>query len=368
MKKTKVAIVYDWIDSWGGVERVLLVLANIFPRANFYTSIYDPVKAAWAKKLSPKTSFIQKLPSFIRRSRILSLPFYPLAFESFDFRTYDLVISVSSSFAKGVITHPRTRHLAYVLTPPRFLWGMTNQYISGSLIKGLSRPYLSYLKKWDFIAAQRPDEIIAISQNVASRCLTYYNRQAAVLYPPFDADYWEGFNHVTCNLKQVPKKYYLIVSRLTQYKRVELAVQVFNDLPNDNLIIVGKGRQKDYLRRRAGRNIYFKNDLSDRELSCIYRHAEAHIMPQEEDFGYTALEAQYFGCPVLAYAKGGAKETVIEGKTGLFFAEQTKSSLLEALERFKQISYNLRAETRKNGKINSDVFDKKKFIEFFQSL
>lgn len=175
-KKTdrKIAIVYDWIDKWGGVERVLLTLHKIFPEAVFYTSYFDPENAGWAKDLKIKTSFIQSLPGFIKNSRIASLPFYPFAFESFNFNEYDLVISVTSSFAKSIITQPKTKHICYLLTPTRFLWSHQKDYFKKNIINNY---YLKKLKDWDFVTTRRPDKIISISQTVAKRCLKYYHRQ-----------------------------------------------------------------------------------------------------------------------------------------------------------------------------------------------
>src|SRR3989338_7774346 len=185
----KTAIVYDWIDKWGGVERLLLTLSEIFPDADFYTSIYDPIKAPWAKDLNIKTSYMQRLPDKIKKNRILSIPFYPFAFENFNFNNYDLVISVTSSFAKGIITKPETKHICILLTPPRFLWLYSHLYIPADY-QSLFWGYLQYLKKWDLAAANRPDKIISISKTVQKRTKKIYNRDSEVIYPPFDFSYW----------------------------------------------------------------------------------------------------------------------------------------------------------------------------------
>lgn len=367
MNKSKVAIVYDWIDSWGGVERVLMNLARIYPEADFYTSVFDAKKAGWAKSLKIKTSFIQKLPSIVRSNRILSVPLYPYAFEAFDFRDYNLVISVSSSFAKGIITKPETRHVGYILTPPRFLYGMTDEYIRKPVLKNILSPYFKFIRKWDAVAAWRPDEIVAISKTVAERCKKYYDREAKVVYPPFDSSYWSRLKSSTVR-DLLPDNYYLIVSRLAAYKKVELVVSLFRKLRKKNLVIVGKGEMANQLRYLATDNTRFLVDQSDSDLVGLYSGASALIMPQEEDFGYTALEAQFFGCPVIAYKKGGATETVLELKTGIFFNEQTEFSLMKALERYDQISYNLKAETRKNGRKNIARFSVSQFSEYFLNL
>ena len=211
----KVAIVYDWIDKCGGVERLLLVLHEMFPKADWYTSYYDKTGAPWAKNLNIHTSFIQKLPGFIRSSRVLSLLLYPYAFESFNFNGYDVVISVTSSFAKGVITKPGTKHICYMLTPTRYLWGMSDIYIKGWR-RVIAAPVIEKLRKWDYIAAQRPDTIVSLSKAVAYRAETYYKRMSEVLYPPFDTGYW---GKVKGGIKKpgsfiAEDDYYLVVSRL----------------------------------------------------------------------------------------------------------------------------------------------------------
>ncbi len=347
----QVAIVYDWLDKWGGVERVLLTLDKMFPRAVWHTSYFDRRAASWAKYLKVRSSFIQDLPKFIKTNRILSLPFYPYAFESFNFSKYDLVISVSSSFAKGVITKPGTLHLCYLLTPTRYFWFDTDIYLN-SPIRKLGKSRLEKYQLWDFVAAQRPDKIFSLSKTVHARVKKIYQRESEILYPPFDLEYWKKIKPSE-QLKK--EKYFLVVSRLEPYKRIDLVVRVFNHL-NLPLIVVGKGSEQDKLKQQANRNTAFISDLTDAELARLYVNAEALIMPQEEEFGYVSLEAQFFGCPVIAYQKGGATETVIKNKTGLFFAEQSEKALLDAVARFKQIEYNLRKSTREQGKKNSERF------------
>lgn len=340
----RIAIVYDWIDKWGGVERLLLTLHEIFPDATFYTSYSDVENAAWAKNLKIRTSFMQLLPKFIRKSRILSLFLYPYAFESFNFKGYDLVISVTSSFAKSVITRPETQHLCILLTPTRYFWIDKESYLDGPVKKFFGSLFLPSLKRWDYIAAQRPDEILSISKTVQKRCQDFYDRESQVSYPPFDIDYWNRIKQKTRNKKQTNSKFqipdsrfYLIVSRLEPYKKIDVAIEAFNQLPRENLIIVGRGSQRNKLMRLAKRNTQFYEDLTDEDLAHVYTNAKALIMPQEEDFGYTSLEAQFFGCPVIAYRKGGATETIIDGKTGIFFGRQSKESLVGAIKRCDKI-------------------------------
>lgn len=381
--KTKIAIVYDWIDKWGGVERVLLTLHKIFPAAIFYTSYFDPEKAAWAKNLNIETSFIQKLPDFIKKNRILSLPFYPLAFESIDLSEYDVVISVTSSFAKSVMTKPDTLHICYLLTPTRFLWVDPRIYLKNNIVRSLFLPYLTKLRSWDFIAAQRPDYILSIAKNVADRVEKYYRRKSEVVYPPFDIEHWKQIKKskiptssayggirgtskkqkANLKFKIITSKYFLLVSRLEAYKKVDLAINVFNQLADKTLIVVGEGGERPLLKRQARKNILFLEKLTDEELGYLYSKAEALIIPQEEDLGYVSLEAQYFACPVIAYKRGGAQETVLEEKTGIFFANQTGESLRTALERFDKIAYNLKGQTRKWSGKNLERFREEIFRE-----
>lgn len=364
----KIAIVYDWIDKWGGVERVLLTLHAMFPEAIFFTSYFDKDKAFWAKDLSIKTSFLQEFPEFIKRNRIFSFIFYPYVFESFNFNEFDLVISVTSSFAKSVITQPKTKHICYLLTPTRYLWLYPQNYLGKGMLAKLLSPYIKAMKKWDLAASKRPDKVISISSEVARRTKKYYGINSEVIYPPFDVKYWLDIKkQVEADTSKSSKKnkgFFLVVSRLEPYKRVDLVVKAFRD-NTDDLIIVGKGTQSRELRRIAGKNTTFLSDISDIQLAKLYKSAQALIMPQQEDFGYVSLEAQTFSCPVIAYSRGGSKETIMDGKTGILFSKQNLDSLKAALERFKTISYNLRTNTEKEALKNIEKFSKKKFIDKF---
>ena len=374
MKYKKIAIVYDWIDKWGGVERVLLTLHEMFPKATFFTSVYNPLRAAWAKRLKIKTSFMQGLPGFIKKQRIISTPLYPFAFESFNFNEFDLVISVTSSFAKSIITQPGTLHVCYLLTPARFLWSHEKDYIRSPLARFLLGGYLDYLKSWDKTSAQRPDKIISISGAVKNRAKKYYGRDSGMIYPPFDTKYWTKIKNASldpsvASLLQDDLKggYFLIVSRLEPYKKIDLAIRVFNKRKK-KLVIVGEGSEEKALKKISGKNIIFLSRLTDTELSVLYKNAEALIMPQEEDFGYVALEAAFFGSPVISYRKGGAREIIIEGRTGIFFDKQSERSLQGAIERFAKIKYNLRTKTKKYGHDNVKRFDKEAFKKKLKAI
>src|SRR3989344_5401289 len=374
MKYKKISIVYDWIDKWGGVERVLLTLHEMFPKATFFTSVYNPLRAAGAKRLKIKTSFMQGLPGFIKKQRIISTPLYPFAFESFNFNEFDLVISVTSSFAKSIITQPGTLHVCYLLTPARFLWSHEKDYIRSPLARFLLGGYLDYLKSWDKTSAQRPDKIISISGAVKNRAKKYYGRDSGMIYPPFDTKYWTKIKNASldpsvASLLQDDLKggYFLIVSRLEPYKKIDLATRVFNKR-KEKLVIVGEGSEEKALKKISGKNIIFLSRLTDTELSVLYKNAEALIMPQEEDFGYVALEAAFFGSPVISYRKGGAREIIIEGRTGIFFDKQSERSLQGAIERFAKIKYNLRTKTKKYGHDNVKRFDKEAFKKKLKAI
>lgn len=371
----KIAIVYDWLDKWGGVERLLLALHEIYPDADWYTSFYDENASVVQKiRLNTKNpqkkiraSFMQHLPGFIKRNRILSLPFFPFAFESMDLKAYDLVISVTSSFAKSVVTHPWTMHVCILLTPTRWLYSEKDNYElemrNEKFFAPVSRWMRNVFMNWDQVAAQRPDHYIAISQTVAERCKKYYSRKAEVIYPPFDASYWKSLLKVKSpQNKQVPDSFYLVVSRLEPYKRVDIVIDAFKALPERKLIIVGSGSLLPSLQEKAGPNVMFLTNLDDVTLAHLYSQAEALIMPQEEDFGYVALEAQAVKCPVVAYGKGGVRETIIEGNTGTFFYEQSVEALREAVADFQHDTYNL-GETNVMEKFSNKLFPKK-LVEF----
>ncbi len=330
LSKLNVAIVYDRINKFGGAERVLLTLHEMFPDAPLYTSVHDEKNALWAK-VFPKiyTSFLQNIP-FAKSNHELLGWLMPMAFEQFNFKEYDLVISVTSEAGKGIITSPNTIHLCFCLTPTRYLWSGYDVYFKNKIFNFISKPIINYLRWWDKVAANRPDKIIAISTEVKNRIKKYYGIDSEIIFPPVET------------LGSVSKKIsttYLVVSRLVKYKKVELLVQVFNDLGLP-LVIVGIGSEEGKLKRLAKNNIKFLGSISDDELKRVYINAKAFLMPQEEDFGITAVEAQSFGVPVIAYKAGGALDTVIENKTGVFFEEQTKASLKQAIEKFDTMSFN----------------------------
>lgn len=349
LSKLKTAIVYDRVNKWGGAERVLLALHEMFPDAPLYTSVYDKKNAAWAK-VFPKieTSFLQNIP-FAKSNHEFLGPLVPIAFESFDFSRFNLVISVTSEAAKGIKTGEETFHLCYCLTPTRYLWSGYNDYFKDMFFKVVSAPIVFVLRKWDKKAAERPDLIIAISTEVQKRIKKYYKRDAGIIYPPVNTT-------LAHNNKVNKREYYLVVSRLDYgYKKVDLAIKAFNKL-NLPLVIVGTGRQEKYLKSIAEKNILFAGKVSENDLSKYYQDAKALIMPQEEDFGIIAVEAQRHGVPVIAFGKGGAIDTVIDGKTGVLFKYQTEDSLMQAIKKFDKMGFSERIL-----KSNARRFSKQQF-------
>lgn len=346
----KVALVYDRINKWGGAEQILLGLHEIFPDAPIFTSVYNPKHGQWAKVFKKiNTSFLQKLP-FAKSHHEFLGTLMPLAFESFDFSDFDLVISVTSEAAKGLIIKPPIRHISICLTPTRYLWSGYELYFKNPILKFISKPFVNYLRDWDQIAAKRPDKLIAISNEVKERIKKYYKRDSEVVYPPVDLKKLEGFKS-----KQQKKDYYLLVSRLVPYKKVDLAIKAFNILGKD-LYVVGIGKSNIRLKLIASKNIKFLGLVDEKKLANLYQGAKALIMPQEEDFGIVSVEAQYFGTPVLSYAKGGSLETVIKGKTGLFFKEQTVDSLVKAVKEFEKQKFLVQDLLINVQKFSKDLF------------
>jgi glycosyltransferase involved in cell wall biosynthesis len=325
----KVALVHDWLNQYGGAERVLEVLHELYPDAPVYTSIFEPkAMPSFYRSWDIRTSLMQNFP-FVKRRHQPFMGLFPFAFEQFDLSEFDLVISNSSAFCHGVLTSARTRHICYCLTPTRFIWNF-HEYARDENIGALARRVLPLLltqvRMWDRVAADRVDHFIAISAAVEKRIAKFYRRESEIIHPPVDCSSFE--------LVAQPDDFFLIVSRLVPYKRVDLAVRAFNELGLP-LVIAGDGRDRARLERMAGPNVRFLGRVSESRLRDLYSHCRAFIFPGEEDFGLTPLEAQASGRPVIAYAAGGALDTVVDGHTGIFFKEKTPTSLIAALKRFE---------------------------------
>lgn len=319
----KVALVYDRVNKFGGAERVLLALHKLFPYAPLFTSVYNPKVAKWAKEFEVKTSFLQSFPYATSMHELYPL-LMPIAFEQFNFDEFDLVISVTSESAKGIVTRPQTKHLSYCLTPTRYLWSGYENYFANPLFRFISRPAVAHLRSWDKIAASRPDAIISISTEVKKRIKKYYALEANIIYPPHMLK--------STSSDDIGQKgdYFLVVSRLVGYKRVELAIKACNELKVP-LKIIGTGVEEEKLKRMAGRTVEFLGTLTDEKLVTYYKNCIALLFPGIEDFGLTMVEAQSFGKPVIAFSQGGAEDIVKNGVTGILFDSQTVESLKEAI-------------------------------------
>lgn len=331
----KVAIVCDWLTNYAGAERVTAAISEIFPEAPIYTSIYNKEKMREFQGRDVRQSFIGKLP-FAKRKHQLYITLMPYVFEAMDLDDYDLVISSSHACAKGVITSIDTVHVCYCHSPTRYLWDGAHEYVR---TYGWYRwPFrwfidkkLSALRRWDRLAAERVDHFIANSEYVAKRIKKYYGRDAEIIYPPVD---FEKFN--VSALSKHPGQYYLALGRLIPYKRFDLLVDTFNSLGLP-LYIIGDGKEFANLKAKALPNVKMLGFAPEDSLQDYYANAKAFLFPQKEDFGITAIEAMACGKPVIAYKAGGAVETIIDGKTGVFFDEQTVGSLTEAIKKFEKL-------------------------------
>lgn len=326
----RLAIVCSWLNQYGGAERVLEAVHDMHPQAPIYTSIYRPQALPERyRSWDIRPSFLNRLP-FIQRFHQPYLPLYPLGFESLDLRGYDVVLSLTSAFAHGVLTPAETQHVCYCLTPARFLWSY-HSYIEREGVGRLARvglaPFLKSLRQWDRLAADRVDQFIAISRTVQRRIRKYYQREAQIIYPPVDTGRFVG--------PAEPEDYFLVVSRLIPYKRIDLAVRAFNELGLP-LRIIGEGRDRAALQAMARQNIQFLGHLPDKEVNEQMARCRAFLFPGEEDFGIAPIEAMAAGRPVIAYGAGGALDSIEEGVTGLFFREPTPNSLAEAVRRLDE--------------------------------
>ncbi len=333
----RVALVYDRINKIGGAEVILTQLAGLYPEADWYTSVWDPTRAPFSKNWKVHTSWLNKLP--LLRTHHEWLPWLmPFVFESFDFGGYDLVISVGSAEAKGIITRPPTYHLHYCLTPTRYLYSHTHEYLSNPLYRFIAK----YLRRWDQIASTRPDKMIAISTQVKKRIQKYYNRASEIVFPPVDTE--KFFTPSTF----VPtyQNYFLTVARLVAYKNINLLIKVFNTT-KQTLVIVGDGAQRANLTRLAGPTIHLVGAVEEAELIGYYQHCLAFVHAGEEDFGIAMCEAQASGKPVIAYAAGGALDIIQNPRVGILVPKQTPGAFAKELRKFDTMSF-VSAECRDN--------------------
>jgi glycosyltransferase involved in cell wall biosynthesis len=363
MFPTKIALVHDWLTGQRGGEKVLEVLAELFPQAPIYTLFHVP--GSQTPDLESKvirTSFLQRMPLAKRRYRSY-LPFFPMAVELFDLQDFDLVISSSHCAAKGIIPRPDALHVSYIHSPMRYAWNQYFAYFSprrlGVFSRWLIPAAISALRVWDVASAARTDIFIANSRNVAQRIEKYYRRQAEVIPPPVDTDFYQPEKKDgKSDKKKGQESYFLIVSALVPYKRIDLAVEVFNRNGLE-LRIVGQGPDYRRLRRAAKSNVRFLGNLSGQDLRQAYREGRALLQPWEEDFGIATLEAQACGLPVIAYGRGGARETVLPGETGLLFEELSAAGLTAALDNFQGLAFNKSAARKYAMRFSRPLFKRR---------
>lgn len=344
----RVAITADWMSNVGGGGRVLTQLHSMFPDAPVYTTISDAATLPpEMRKWDIRTSFLQKVP-FARRHYQAFLPLMPLAFEQFDLREYDLVISTSSACAKGVITRPDAVHICYCYTPCRYIWDLYHDYTRGKRSRALVAPVAHWLRIWDRLSADRVDHFVALSREVAGRIRRHYRRESEVIYPPVDVD------RIRPNGK-APEDFYLVVSRLVEYKRIDLAVQAATRLGR-RLVVVGEGPMRSRLEAMAGPTVEFRGHLADEEVADLLARTRGFLFPGLEDFGIAPVEAQAAGRPVVAFARGGAAETVLHGTTGVLFHEQTVEGVMEGMRALDRLRIDPASCRRNAERFRASIF------------
>lgn len=363
VENIKVAIVHDWLVTYGGAERVVETFLEMFPEAYIYTLVYDEKKMG---KIFPKekvrTSFIQKFPKSTKIYTKL-LPLMPYAFEKFNLNKYDLVISSSSCCAKGVIVPPTTKHIAYIHSPMRYAWDLFHEYEkkSGFLTKVFMNIFMKNIRIWDVISSQRIDEIIANSNYIANRIKKYWQVNSKVIYPPVETERLEP------NYKD-SEEFYVSFSRFVSYKRIDLAIEACIKLDR-KLIVIGDGEERKKLEKVAknNENIIFTGRISDEEVKSYLQRCKALIFCAEEDFGIIPIECQACGRPVIAFGKGGALETILNKETGIFFEKQEVESLIESILEFEKLKFDTKAIYNHAQKFSKERFKKEilKYIDIF---
>ncbi len=355
----------DWLTSLGGAAKVEEAILEAFPQADVFTSVCDPQLFDWLKGKKIYTSWLNNVP-WLRKKHQLFAWLRPVLFEGFDLSNYDLVISSSSAESKCVITKPETVHICYCHTPIRYYWSDYHEYLNERMEFGILNPLVRWimpnmahdLRMTDRLAAERVDYFVANSNYVKRRISKFYRRTAEVIYPPVDLE-----ENVKIN-REEKEDYFLFVGRLVPYKKADLVVETF--LKNGKkLKVVGGGPQLNKLRKMIGDNqlIEVKGEIADQEKKELLAGCRALIFPSREDFGIVPLEAMSYGKPVVAFAEGGAMESVLEGKTGLFFQEQTVDSLNEAIERLEKMNFDC------NNIVNrAKQFSRSRFVRELQEL
>lgn len=362
---SNVGIVHDWLPVYAGAERVLEQIIKVFPEAALYSLIdcLPEDQRGFLQGKPVETSFIQRLP-FVRRLYRHYLPFAPLAIEQFDLTEHDVVISSNYAVAKGILTRSDQLHISYVHSPVRYAWDLYHEYVSrggiaGGLRRGLARLVLHYLRLYDVSTAPRVDVYVANSHHVARRIWKTYRRRAHVIYPPVNVDRFA--------FEPVKEDFYLTMSRLVPYKRIDLIVKAFASMPDKELVVIGDGPEHDALARMASPNVRLLGYQPNEAVTYYMQKARAFVFAAEEDFGIVPVEAQACGTPVIAYGRGGVLETVVSGKTGVFFSEQTPEHVVAAVDEFERIRSELDpADMRAQAERFSAPVFRRQFAELVQ--
>ncbi|MEK4383938.1 glycosyltransferase family 4 protein [Aeribacillus sp. FSL K6-2848] len=368
---TKVAIIHDWLVTYAGAEKVLEQLLMIYPDADLFSLVdfIDEDKRDFILNKNVHTSFIQKLP-FARKKYRSYLPFMPLAIEQLDVSKYDIVISSSHAVAKGVITGPDQLHISYVHSPIRYAWDLQHQYLKeAGLERGMkgwiAKAILHYIRNWDYRTANGVDYFVANSKFIARRIWKVYRREADVIYPPVDVSAF--------TFHDKKEDFYLTASRMVPYKKIDLIVEAFSQMPDKKLVVIGDGPDFNKIKAKAASNVELLGYQPFEVLRDYMQRAKAFVFAAEEDFGITPVEAQACGTPVIAYGKGGALETVrgygqAEKPTGLFFEEQTVASLVQSIQLFENISGDIQyQDCRENALRFSPERFRKEFEDYVNS-
>lgn len=376
LKNLKIALAHDFLLYPGGAEKVLAALSEMFPEAPIYTLLHDKerMRGMFDGK-TIRTSYLQKFPRFLRRRHWWLLPFLPSAPETFDLREFDLVISSSGAWMKGIVTKLDTVHISYLHSPMRFAWDYHERYVAEGKSRGrgiIARLFLSYLRLWDFEAAQRPDHLIANSAYTQDRIKKYYRRESVVIYPPAEIKIQDTrYKTQTNPNNQISdsnnaENYFLIVSRLSPYKKVDLAVEAFNKLGLP-LLVIGEGKQKKYLQKIANQNVKILGWQEEEKLAEYYAGARAFVFPSDDDFGITAVEAMSYGLPLVAFREGGVRE--IAGPDGVaeYFGSETVEVLSDGVRNFirKEKGFDREKIMKRAGEFSKERF-KRELMEFIK--
>lgn len=353
----KVAVIHDWLNGMRGGEKVLEEVLEIFPQADIFTLFLEPDKISDKIKAHKITPSPLNKYGFIRKRYKHFLPFLPIAIESFDLRAYDLVISISHCVAKGVITRPDAIHISYVNSPMRYIWDQYFSYFGGAkgIKKFIIKRQASKLRTWDVASSARVDHFIGNSCFIKQRIKKYYRRDADVVHPPVEVDYFQP-------AEKPARDFFLTVTALVPYKEVRLLVEAFNQ-SGEPLVIVGKGPEEKSLKKLAKDNITFKKNIPPGELKQLFQNAEAFVFAGIEDFGIVFVESLACGTPVLAYKKGGVMDIVTDGQSGVLFEEQTPESIIRGIEKIKKIKF-----TPSIIRKNSLKFSKENFQQEFRKI